>query len=202
MFIELTDVLRCPRAHEESYLILGPVTMDGRDVVRGGLLCPACGAEYPIVDGIAFFAPPGTSVAGAPADAAPSALTADAMHAFLGLDGPGGTALLVGGPGRHGADLAARLPGVTLVALNPPDGVAPSPAVSILRSPAGFPVRRHSVRAVVIGADAAAEPWLTAGAGALLPGLRLVAEGDVDLPAGLAELARGGGMVVAERLPR
>ncbi len=197
MFLDLTDILRCPRPHAEGYLICGPVTMDGRDVVRGGLLCPDCGTEYPILDGVAWFAPPPPAAAEPAAPA--SGLTADALHAFLDVQGPGGTALLLGEPGRLGADLAARLPGVQVVAVNPPEGVGPAPSFSVLRSPAGFPVRRHSVRAVVVGAAMAVEPWLSAAAGALLPGLRLVVEGDGELPGGVDELARGAGLVVGEK---
>ena len=37
MFIELTDHLRCPADHAESYLVLLPDRMDGRSVREGRL---------------------------------------------------------------------------------------------------------------------------------------------------------------------
>ena len=55
MFIELTDQLRCPADHPESFLVLIPDEMEGRRVVRGTLGCPVCHAEYRIEAGVADF---------------------------------------------------------------------------------------------------------------------------------------------------
>ena len=52
MFIELTDHLRCPADHEESYLVLLPDRMDGRSVREGRLGCPVCGRTYRLANGI------------------------------------------------------------------------------------------------------------------------------------------------------
>ena len=49
MFIELTDHLRCPADHDESFLVLLPLDLAGRDVVQGTLGCPVCQREYAIV---------------------------------------------------------------------------------------------------------------------------------------------------------
>ena len=196
MFLELTEILRCPRAHDESYVICGPVSMDGRDVVRGGLACPVCGAEYPIIDRVAWFAPPDDVRRVTPA---PGALTAEAAATFLHLDGAGGYVLLVGAAGRFGAELGDRLPGVGVAAVNPPRGVMPSAALSVLYSPQALPVKRHSCRGAIVGADAAAEPWLSAAAGTVLNGLRVIVEAEAAQPAGVVEIVRGAGMVVGER---
>ena len=203
MFIELTEILKCPRDHEESYVICGPVTMDGRDVVRGGIVCPACRAEFPILDRVAWFGPPETPRTNA-GSAAPSlaALSVEALLTFLDLEGAGGYVVTVGAAGRLGPALGAALPRVGVVGVNPPLDVAPSSAFSILRSPAGFPVRRRSVRAVVIGDDAARDPWLAAALAALLPGLRVVIEDETARAEGVAELARGAGVFVGEKRAR
>lgn len=201
MFLELTEILRCPRDHDESYLICGPVTMDGRDVVRGGLVCPVCRAEFPILDRIAWFAPPDQSAAGAAPAPAPT-LTAEAALAFLDLQGAGGYALTVGAAGRLGPALGAALAGVGIVGLNPPQEVAASPTFSVLRSPRGFPVRRRTVRAVLVGPDAAREPWLERALEALLPGLRVVIEDAAANPRGIAPLAHGAGVFVGEKRAR
>lgn len=201
MFIELTEILRCPRDHEESYVICGPVTMEGRDVVRGGIVCPACRAEYPIVDRVAFFGPPDEPVKGARA-AAPSALTADGVLAFLDLQGEGGYVVTVGDAGRLGHALGEALPRVGLVGVNPPAGIAPSDAFSVIVSPRALPVRSRSVRAVLVGSDVAGGAWLESSVAALLPGLRIVIEDESACPEGIAPLAVGGGVLVGEKRAR
>lgn len=198
MFIEITEILRCPRDHAESYMICGPVTMDGRNVARGGLSCPVCGADYPILDGVAWFGPADEPVRGAIA-APPSALTSDGIQTFLGLEGGGGYLLLVGSVGRLGAELAASLPNTGIVGVNPPPDVVPAGLFSVLRSPRALPVRRHSVRGVVVGADAAVEPWLRAAIDTVLTGLRIVVEDEATHPAGVVHIARGAGVFVGER---
>ena len=66
MHIELAQVLRCPVAHEETYLVLATGAMKDRCIVYGTLGCPACQSEYPVVDGVAMFG-------AVPAVAAPAA---------------------------------------------------------------------------------------------------------------------------------
>ncbi len=192
MFIELTEILRCPNSHPESYLVAAPITMDGRRIVRGVVGCPECKAEFPIVDGVAYFGPP---VPPAPAVASPP-YDAEGLAAFLNLSGPGGYAVLAGSPARCGAALVAAVPGVHVVAVNPPPGVAAGPMLSILVSPRGLPFKSASVRGVALGADLAAEPWLGEGVRILLPGLRLVVESEHPEAPGITELARGAGVFV------
>jgi len=196
MFIELTEILRCPQPHEEGYLICGPVTMDGRDVVRGGLMCAACRAEYPILDRIAWFAPPDESSAGG---LPPSELTAEAAATFLDLQGPGGYLLTVGSAGRLAPALVKLVPGVALAAVNPPNGVTPALALSVLRSPHALPVKRHTVRGAIVGSGAAGGAWLEAAAGTVLSGLRIIVESEAAQPPGVVALVRGAGVLVGER---
>jgi len=93
VFIELTEILRCPRDHPESYLVAAPIAMDGRRIVRGVIGCPECRAEFPIVDGVAYFAER-PKAAQPPASSPPYDVAA--LTAFLNLGGPGGYAVLVG----------------------------------------------------------------------------------------------------------
>jgi len=204
VFIELTEALRCPRAHEESYVVCIPLAMDGRSVTRGVLGCPVCQAEFLVTDGIADFAGPAprSPVPPSPPSPRPAELTAEAVQAFIDLRGPGGYVLLVGSAGRVGPELAAALGRVHVVGVNPPPGIAPVDGFSILRSPDGLPIKRNSMRAVVVGHDAAHGEWLAAALGAVLPGLRAVIEDETVRPAGFAELARGAGVVVGERQNR
>jgi uncharacterized protein YbaR (Trm112 family) len=52
VFIELTDLLRCPNPHDESFLVLLPDRMDGRSVRTGQLGCPVCGRTFELIDGV------------------------------------------------------------------------------------------------------------------------------------------------------
>jgi len=197
LFIELTEILRCPNSHPESYLVAAPIVMDGRRIVRGVVGCPECKAEFPIVDGVAYFGPPAPP---APAVLSP-AYDVEGLAAFLNLSGPGGYAVLAGATARFGAAIVAVVPGVHFVAVNPPPGVAPSPMLSLLRAPRGLPLKSASVRGVALGADLTAEPWPGEAARVLLPGLRLVVEDERASSEGLTELARGAGLLVGEKRP-
>lgn len=198
MFIELTEILRCPRDHAESYLVAAPVVMDGRRIVRGVLGCPACGAEFPIVGGVGYFGGAGRPAVAQPGPPPPG-YDAGALAAFLSLDGPGGYAALVGQVARFGPAIVALLPGVHVVAVNPPAGVAPLPMLSVLESPRALPFKSATLRAVALGADHAAAPWPADAARVLLPGLRLVVEDERARPEGVSELARGAGLFVGAR---
>jgi uncharacterized protein YbaR (Trm112 family) len=181
VFIELTDHLRCPANHPEQYLVLLPEKMDGRRVVTGELGCPVCGRVTRIAEGIADFG-------GATASLGRTSLTAEAVAAFLGLSGPGGYVALVGGVASLAPELTSLLPHIGLALVNPAEHL-PDQAAGILRA-ARLPLKASSMRGVAIGADFAAEPeWLSDAAGAVLPGLRIVAEAG-EPPASVELLAR------------
>jgi len=190
MFIELTEILRCPRDHEQSYMICVPMEMNGRDVVRGGISCPVCQTDFPIIDSVALFAPPG----GGAGDS--GTLTAEAAHAFSGIDGPGGYVALLGSAARLAGELFERMPGVQLIAVNPPPGIGPGPRLSILRVREAIPLKRPSIRAAIVGADAL--DLSDEAASVVLPGLRVVVESESATLPGGTELARGAGVSVFE----
>jgi uncharacterized protein YbaR (Trm112 family) len=194
MFIELTDHLRCPAEHEERFLVLLPDVIERRSVRSGQLGCPVCGRTFAVRDGVAELGEP---------DIAPSAadpLPAEAAHALLGLDGPGGYVLLCGSAAREWRALAELLPGVALVALNPPAGVVEEPPVlSPVRAPI-VPLKQRTMRGVVLGAEYAASPrWRAEAARVTLPGLRVVGQGAEPAAEGLELLASAGGAWVAAR---
>lgn len=174
MFIELTDHLRCPAEHAESFLVLIPDEMSGRDVKRGTLGCPVCQREYPIREGVVHF---WEGTTGATETPGRGAVDAGAVAAFLGLEGPGGYVGLIGEAAGLAQELSFRLPGIHLVAVNPPGGTPPDQSTSLLLSP-GIPFKQKSLRGIVLGRPFGAETGWTSGAlQAVLPGLRAVGHG-------------------------
>ncbi|MGH7531913.1 MAG: hypothetical protein ACREL4_01370, partial [Gemmatimonadales bacterium] len=145
MFIELTDHLRCPADHDESYLVLLPEVADGRSVRTGTLGCPVCQAEYRIEDGVVRFAP---RVEGTDAE---TTISAPALHALLGLTGPGGYAALVGDVTSLAMALTRSVPGVHFAAVRPVAGLVGSREVSLIDADR-LPFKRGSMRGVVLGA--------------------------------------------------
>lgn len=171
MFIELTDHLRCPSDHEEQFLVLLPDKMEGRSVRSGQLGCPICGRVFHLADG-AFDTgdappPPGTA----------TVLSGDALGTLAGLHGPGGYLVLVGAPAAIAGEISDQFPGVALVAVNPPAGVADGGLLSVLRADM-LPLKARSMRGVVLGAPFGADArWVREAARVVLPGLRIVGEG-------------------------
>jgi len=193
VFIELTDVLRCPADHPEQYLVLLPDEVANRAVVRGELGCPVCGETFPIKDGITRLGEP-AGIAGS----APS-LDAGAACAFLGLTGPGGYVVLVGGAALLGDELAGLLDGVHLVALNPPAAVSGSLDLSVIDA-GRIPLKAGSVRGVVLGAGYGSDPvWLEEAHRIVLPGLRIVGEGPEPAHEGWESLGSAEGVWVVRR---
>lgn len=171
MFIELTDHLRCPADHEESFLVLLPDRLEDRSVRAGRLGCPVCGRTFGVSDGVLDLGEeaPGTARSGA--------LDPAALTALVGLSGPGGYLVLVGVPGARWREVAVLNPGVGLVAVNPPDGVRDEPGVSVLRG-GRLPIRSRTMRGAVLGPGYAEDPlWVREAARVVLPGLRVVGEG-------------------------
>jgi len=192
MHIELTDHLRCLSDHVESFLVLLPDTMDGRRVVRGTLGCPVCGSIVRIDEGVAWFE------GGTPSEGR-TMLSAVAVAAFLGVSGPGGYIALAGGATAVAPELAALLPGVGLVLVNPSEGTADSMSGSVLRG-GRLPLKHGSMRGVVLGQDAAeSADWVTDALGAVLPGLRVVVESAAPPPGEVELLAAVEGCWVGKR---
>ncbi|MEO8633801.1 MAG: hypothetical protein ABI587_00850 [Gemmatimonadales bacterium] len=196
MFIELTDHLRCPADHDESFLVLIPDEMAGRHVVRGTLGCPICQREYRIVEQVVEL---GKAPVRAPVTAALPDPGAAALLTLLGLEGPGGYLALVGDVAGHAAELSSLLPGVHLVLVNPPADTTPAPGTTVVCA-AQLPLKRRSVRGLVLGQPWAMDPaWTEAGAGSVLPGLRLVGTGAVPTTADFELLGTADGWWVGRR---
>jgi hypothetical protein len=191
MFIELTDHLRCPEDHSEAFLVLLPDTVDGRSVRTGTLGCPVCDRRFLLREGILDTggAPPAASYT-------PTRLTAEAVAPLVGLGGPGGYLVLVGSAAAGWREIAELVPGVGLVAVNPPAGVSDEGGISVLRG-GRLPLKSRSMRGVVLGAPFGGDPWwVDEGGRVVLPGLRVVGEGTDPPPERLELMASAGGVWV------
>jgi hypothetical protein len=187
MFIELTDHLRCPAEHPESYLVLLPDEIEGRSVRAGRLGCPVCGRTYTLDDGVLDL--------GGPRQQPPEGtlLTPEALSALVGLSGPGGYLVLVGRPASGWREVGKRNPGVGLIAVNPGPDVVDEPGISVLRSDV-LPLRSRSMRGAVLGSPFGEDPrWVAEAARVVLPGLRVAGEGPIPDPAQLDLMAAAGG---------
>lgn len=196
MFIELSEFLRCPEAHEDSFCVVVPDEMDGRMIVRGTVGCPVCRREYPIRHGVVHFAGAGTA---GRVEGALQATDPQVVWPLLGLTNPGGFVTLVGSAVRLAGALAERRGGVHFVGVNPPVGLAYSPELTLLAHPDKIPLRQSSARGVVLGAEAAREPWISEGTRVLLNGQRLVAVAESVSAPGLDQLAAGRGLWVGQK---
>lgn len=195
MFIELTDHLRCPADHPESFLVLIPDEMAARHVRTGRLGCPVCLREFAISNGVANL---GEVAARDSAPTERASVDASAVAAFLGLQGPGGFLVLVGEAGGFVPDLESLLPGIHFVLVNTSPGL-PVGSGSLVQAPM-IPLRSRSMRGVVLGWDYAEQPfWQGEGARVTLPGLRVVGVGRAPAVPELEVLASAGGWWVASR---
>ena len=187
MFIELTDHLRCPADHDETFLVLLPDVMEDRSVKSGQLGCPVCNRTFRIENGV-------LDIGGAPASgAAGSALDAEGVTTLAGVNGPGGYMALVGPVASLWKEVAELQPGVALVGINPAEDVTDqAPRFSAIRGHR-IPIKSRAMRGVVLGRPYADDPaWVREAARVVLPGLRVVGEG-ADPPADVIDLMASGG---------
>lgn len=212
MFIELIDLLRCPRGHEESWLVLSASHTVDRHVLTGTLGCPVCGFEYRLHDGIAELreevADVDTAGAGAPtpgssgpeptpalAHSPPELATMLAAYANLA---DSGGCIAIGGGLLPIAGAIEQLTGVAVMVVNPPVSVAPG--ISAIRCGPALPMARAGLRAIVLDAATTRDLDLAIACSRVLPGGRLVLPAETELPAGAREMARDGEWLVAERM--
>ena len=205
MHIELIEMLRCPEAHREEFLVLSTSEMNGRMVWLGVVGCPVCHRDFEIIDGIVDFTEVVTgkrqarSVRRTPAPESPVILDTESLQSLLDLGGPGGFVVLVGSATRHAVGLAALMGGVHFVGINAPPDVENLPILSLIQSDRVIPLRQAMARGVVVGAEVTTAPWVAEAGRVLLPGRRLVIEGEGVLPKGVKQLAVEHGLWVGEK---
>ena len=178
MFIELIDLLRCPREHEESWLVAAFSKMDQRFVIQGRLGCPICAASWPITEGIADFREPGEAVDYGRSPAAEvGGDDAVRFGAMLGLTRPGMTILLEGGTSIAAAAVV-HMTSARVIAVNPADPIGEVEGVASVRCGERLPLAAGSIDGVVL--EARATP-VTEAVRVLKPGARLAVPASTDL---------------------
>lgn len=190
MFIPLVDSLRCPNAHEETWLVASIETIEDRDIKSGMLGCPQCMAEYAIRDGIVHFAEVERA-----AFVPPSEEDATRIAAVLDLLDPRMVAVLEGEWGAH-APLVRTLSPASLLLVNPPEGVISGDGVSIvLANRAPLAAGSADGAAASRGASPAMVTSLQAS---LRGGRRMAGPVSIDVPSFLTELVRDDEIWVAQ----
>jgi uncharacterized protein YbaR (Trm112 family) len=196
MFIELVDALRCPNAHEESWLVASATRMEARHIVDGTLGCPVCATEYPIRQGVVDFRRgPGQPIADSLAvdDELPMRIAA-----LLDLTDANGFVVLCGSWGAA-ANMLATVVELPIVLADPPESVTGAPGISVIRCDGPLPLAPGTARAMAL--DAAGSERTASAIRATRTKGRVLADAALPLPAGVTELARDDRMWVGEREP-
>jgi len=199
MYIELVDALRCPRPHEDSWLVARAERMEVRHVLEGALGCPVCRAEFPVHAGVVDMSL-GTHLR-PPDPGTPDREQALRLAAFLALGDAQGFAVLLGSWGAHAAALR-ELVDCPLLLVDPPAQVVAEPGLSIIRTSGDVPLAVGAARGVAIDiADLHGDhpSRVRSAVQATRAAGRVVAPASLPLPEGLRELARDGDLWVAER---
>ena len=201
MYIELVESLRCPNPHEFTWLVASTLEMAGRDIRRGLLGCPSCGARYPIRDGVVdFLTRDGTTPlphSGPLAEASGDAELALRVAALLDLTSPGGFIVLAGEWAHAAPALRSVVEGVEILALNSPVALVSGRGISLARTDGSIPIRPGAARGIAL--DQRHGPHAAGAAQALKQFGRLVAPLTAALPADVEELARDGHEWVATK---
>lgn len=187
MYVELIEVLRCPRCRiegRESALVAAATRSDARHIVDGLLGCPDCGAEYPIEDGVTSFASRDHASAGRELSGDDAAVRTAAL---LDLTDARGFALLSG----SWAVQARALHGIVetpLVLLNPPRAVAPEVGAATLIVGDVVPIAAGAARALAL--DSGSDKFAAWAAASVRVGGRVIGAANQPVPQIVKELAR------------
>jgi uncharacterized protein YbaR (Trm112 family) len=191
VFIELVDLLRCPRDHEDTWLVAAIYEKADRDIIAGVLGCPICSATYPIRDGVAIFGEAASAPAEPQRDTYAESDEDLAMRcaAMLNLFDPGGAVILSGGWCRAARALLDITP-VSILLVDPPAGMTIGHGVSAIRIGDRLPVAAASLRGIALDDTRTGQHVVESAVRALKSGGRLIAPVAVALPDGAIEKAR------------
>ncbi len=199
MFTELIDTLRCPNAHEDSWLVATSTRTQSRHIMDGKLGCPVCSATFEIKDGEVLFTTGSTLRTTRVLDDEAAFRLAAQLHL---IEAPQ-PILLTGSWSRAVQPLRTIVPNVTMFVGDATSIISLDERVSTLRLPASaIPLATGALRGIALDVSHATGAYLTASARVLRTGGRLVAPERVTLDDTVWRiLARDSEVTVAERLP-
>jgi hypothetical protein len=202
VFIELIDLLRCTRPHDETWLVASFSKVNHRFVEEAKLGCPSCSAEYWIRGGVADFS--GEVILPECEDERKAAShrreeLATRAGAYLEATEPGATVVL-GGLWAYAAQELSEMAEIRVIAINAPSEVKESETVGLVRVGSEIPLAAGSVLGV--GLDA----WFPANivesaVRVVRPGGRVVGPAAIKAPSELAILAHDDKYWVAQKAP-
>jgi len=200
MYIELVELFRCVRRHDESWLVASIDEVRERSIIRGILGCPVCGAQYPISDGVADFsgAHPG-GPDGNPVISESESEIAVRAGGLLGLGEAEGV-IILGGSWAAGAAALSAMTGARVIAANPSAGIQRAAPVAIVRVGDAFPLGAGSCAGVALD-ESFTRGALSSALRVVRPGGRLAGPMSVERPTGLSLLASDAQWWVAEKAP-
>ena len=202
MFIELIDLLRCIKAHEDTWLVASFKAVSNRFVLEAELGCPACSSQYQIREGIADFSA-GTSLPSCEAERAAASHRREELAtragAYLEATEPGAT-IALGGVWAYAAQELSEMAEVRVLALNAPAEVKESQTVGLLRVGSEIPVAPGSLLGVALDAWFPAK-IVASAVKAIRPGGRVVGPTVIPPPSELTVLAHDDLYWVAEKAP-
>jgi uncharacterized protein YbaR (Trm112 family) len=202
VFIELIDLLRCIKAHEDTWLVASFKAVSNRFVLEAELGCPACSSQYQIREGIADFSA-GTSLPSCEAERAAASHRREELAtragAYLEATEPGAT-IALGGVWAYAAQELSEMAEVRVLALNAPAEVKESQTVGLLRVGSEIPVAPGSLLGVALDAWFPAK-IVASAVKAIRPGGRVVGPTVIPPPSELTVLAHDDLYWVAEKAP-
>lgn len=190
MLRDLLDSLRCPRPHEESWLVAMVHRADGPNLLDAELACPVCGAEFRVTHGVARFDETGPVHRGEPVHAL-------RLAAQLGVTEGVVPVLLTGGYTAAGAELSA-LTSVPQVWVNGPEGNLRPVSGSVITVSGRVPLGVETLAGAAVDEAHAETEMLESIVRAVRMRGRIVAPAHIPLPSGVRELARDDAEWVAE----
>lgn len=202
MFIELIDLFRCIKPHDDTWLVASFNKISNRFVEDGKLGCPSCAAEYWIRGGVADFTAevvlPQCEEERSVASHRREELATRA-GAYLDATEPGAT-IVLGGLWAYAAQELSTMAEVRVLALNPPSGVKESETVGLVNVGSEIPLASGSVHGVALDA------WfptaiVESAVRVVRPGGRIVGPANMDAPSGVSILARDDKYWVAQKAP-
>ena len=202
MFIELIDLLRCIRAHDETWLVASFNTVSHRFVEEAKLGCPACKAEYWIRGGVADFS--GEVILPECEDERRAAShrreeLATRAGAYLEATESGATVVL-GGLWAYAAQELSEMAEIKVIAINAPAEVKESETVGLLSVGSEIPLAAGSVLGVAVDAWFPAK-IVESAVRVVRPGGRVVGPAATKAPSELSILAHDDKYWVAQKAP-